>query len=145
MPLLAVAVLAALTFAFRVSGPLFRHRVTVPAAAERLLASAAAVLLVALAATSALTQDGGFAGWARPAGVLTAGILAARRVPFPFVVLAAATVTALLRLAGLQLSRTDRGGCHAATGRGTTSPSTTAIAERARRAARSTSLPSSPP
>lgn len=101
MPLLAVAALAGLTFACRIAGPLFRHRVTVSPAAERVLASAAAVLLMALAATSALTQDGGFAGWARPAGVLVAGVLAARRVPFPVVVLAAAAVTALLRLAGV--------------------------------------------
>lgn len=101
MPLLAVVVLAALTYSMRIAGPLLRHRVTVPPAAERLLASAAAVLLLALAATSTLTQDGGFAGWARPAGVLAAGILAVRRAPFPVVVLAAATVTALLRLAGV--------------------------------------------
>jgi len=101
MPLLAVVALAAATFTFRIAGPLFRDRITVAPAAQRLLASAAAVLLVALAATSALTQDGGFAGWARPAGVLVAGILAARRVPFPVVVLAAAIVTALLRLAGV--------------------------------------------
>ena len=60
-----------------------------------------AVLLVALAATSALLQGHGFAGWARPAGVLVAGILAARRAPFPVVVIAAAAVTALLRLAGV--------------------------------------------
>jgi branched-subunit amino acid transport protein len=102
MPLLAVAALAALTYAFRIAGPLLRHRVTVPAAAEQLLASAAAVLLLALATTSALTQDGGFAGWARPAGVLVAGVLAARRAPFPVVVLTAAAVTALLRLAGVR-------------------------------------------
>jgi len=101
MPLLAVAALAGLTYAFRIAGPLLRHRVTVPPTADRLLASAAAVLLVALAATSALTQDGGFAGWARPAGVLAAAVLAARRAPFPVVVLAAATVTAMLRLAGI--------------------------------------------
>jgi branched-subunit amino acid transport protein len=101
MPLLAIAVLAAATFAYRIAGPLLRDRVTVPPAAERLLASAAAVLLVALAATSALTQGGGFAGWARPAGVLVAGVLALRRAPFPVVVLAAAIVTALLRLAGV--------------------------------------------
>ena len=42
-----------------------------------------------------------FAGWARPTGVLVAGILAARRAPFPVVVIAAAGVTALLRLAGV--------------------------------------------
>jgi branched-subunit amino acid transport protein len=101
MPLLAVGALAAFTFAFRVAGPLLRDRVTVPPAAQRLLGSAAAVLLVALAATSALTQDGGFAGWARPAGVLAAAVLASRRLPFPVVVLAAALVTALLRLGGI--------------------------------------------
>jgi branched-subunit amino acid transport protein len=109
MPLVAVAALAALTYTFRIAGPLFRHRVTISPAFERILASAAAVLLMALAATSALTQDGGFAGWARPAGVLTAGILAVRRVPFPIVVLAAAAVTALLRLAGVHLPANDRG------------------------------------
>jgi len=101
MPLLAIAVLAAFTFAFRLAGPLLRARVSVPTGAQRLLGSAAAVLLVALAATSALTQDGGFAGWARPAGVLVAAVLAVRRVPFPVVVLAAAVVTALLRLGGV--------------------------------------------
>jgi branched-subunit amino acid transport protein len=101
MPLLAIAALAALTYGMRITGPLLRGRVTVPPAAEQLLASAAAVLLLALAATSTFTQDGAFAGWARPAGVLVAGVLAARRFPFPVVVIAAAAVTALLRLAGV--------------------------------------------
>jgi branched-subunit amino acid transport protein len=101
MPLLAVAALAALTFAFRLAGPVLHGRVTIPADAERLLASAAAVLLIALAATSALTTGHDFAGWARPAGVLAAAVLALRRLPFPVVVLAAALVTALLRLAGI--------------------------------------------
>jgi len=106
MPFLAIAALAAVTYTFRIAGPLLQDRVTVPAAAQQLFASAAAVLLVALAATSALTTGHDFAGWARPAGVLVAGVLAARRVPFPIVVLAAASVTALLRLAGIHLSRT---------------------------------------
>jgi branched-subunit amino acid transport protein len=101
MPLLAIAALAALTYGMRVAGPLLRGRVTVPPAAEQMLASAAAVLLLALAATSTFTQDGGFAGWARPAGVLVAGVLAVRRAPFPVVVIVAAAVTALLRLAGV--------------------------------------------
>ena len=109
MPFLAVVVLAAITYAFRIAGPLLTGRVTVPAAAQRLFASAAAVLLVALAATSALTTGHDFAGWARPAGVAAAGILAARRAPFPVVVLVAAAVTALLRLAGIQLSERTRG------------------------------------
>jgi branched-subunit amino acid transport protein len=101
MPLSAIAVLAALTYAMRLAGPLLRGRVTVPAAAERLFADAATVLLIALAATSALTEGHGFAGWARPTGVLVGGLLAWRRAPFPVVVLAAAGVTALLRLAGV--------------------------------------------
>ena len=106
MPFIAIAALAAITYTFRIAGPLLAGRVTVPDSAQRLFASAAAVLLVALAATSALTTGHDFAGWARPAGVLVAGVLAARRVPFPVVVLAAASVTALLRLAGIHLSRT---------------------------------------
>jgi hypothetical protein len=58
-------------------------------------------MLAALVATTALTQGHGFAGLARPAGVLVAGVLAWRRAPFVVVVIAAAAVTALLRLAGL--------------------------------------------
>ena len=101
MPVAAIVTLAGVTYAFRLTGPLLRGRVTVPIASERLFADAAAMLLIALAATSALTEGHGFAGWARPAGVLVAGLLAARRAPFPVVVIAAAGVTALLRLAGL--------------------------------------------
>jgi branched-subunit amino acid transport protein len=101
MPLLAIAVLAAGTYAFRLAGPLFRHRVQIPDQVQRLLAVAAAVLLVALAATATLTEGHGFAGWARPAGVLVGGILALKRLPFPVVVIAAAATTALLRLCGI--------------------------------------------
>jgi len=55
--------------------------VTVPAAAGRVFAAAAAVLLIVLAATSAVTAGHGFAGWARLAGVLAAGVLGALRAP----------------------------------------------------------------
>jgi branched-subunit amino acid transport protein len=101
MPLTAVLALAALTYGFKVAGPLLRGRVTVPAAGERLFADAAAVLLIALAVTSALTAGHAFAGWARPAGVAVAAVLALRRAPFPVVIIAAAGVTALLRLSGI--------------------------------------------
>jgi branched-subunit amino acid transport protein len=100
MPLLAIVALAVVTYAFRLAGPLCRGRLTLPPTATVVFADAAAVLLIALAATSALFNGHDFAGWARPAGVLAAGILTARRAPFPVVVLAAAAVTALLRLAG---------------------------------------------
>src|SRR6201987_3329354 len=83
MPMTAIVALAVVTYGLRLTGPLLRGRVTVPAAAERLFAEAATVLLIALAATAALPAGHGFAGWARPAGVLVAGVLAWRRAPFP--------------------------------------------------------------
>jgi branched-subunit amino acid transport protein len=101
MPLLAIGVLAAITYSFRLAGPMLRGRVRISQGTEELFAIAAAILLVSLAATGAVTQGHGFAGWARPAGVLVAGVLAARRAPFPVVVIAAAATTALLRLAGI--------------------------------------------
>ncbi|MEV0532494.1 AzlD domain-containing protein [Kitasatospora sp. NPDC050463] len=101
MPLLAVLLLAAGTYAFRLAGPALGHRFTLSDRLRHLLAVAAAVLLVALVATGALTQGHGFAGWARPAGVLVAGLLALRRAPFPVVVVAGAATTAVLRLCGV--------------------------------------------
>jgi branched-subunit amino acid transport protein len=101
MPVLAVVALAAGTYLFRLAGPLFRHRVRIPDRLQWLLSAAAVVLLIALAATSALTQGHGFAGWARPAGVLVGGVLAVRRARFPVVVIAAAAATAILRVCGV--------------------------------------------
>ncbi|GGN85799.1 hypothetical protein GCM10011579_076990 [Streptomyces albiflavescens] len=97
----AVLVLAVGTYAFRLVGPLLHGRVELPARVQELLSTAAVVLLVALLATGALTQAHGFAGWARPLGVLVGGVLAWRRAPFVMVVLGAAAVTALLRAAGM--------------------------------------------
>jgi branched-subunit amino acid transport protein len=95
-----MATLAAGTWVFRLSGQVLRAKITFPPRATRLLEAAAVILLAALVATTALTQGHGFSGFARPAGVLVAGVLAWRRAPFLVVVLAAATVAALLRLAG---------------------------------------------
>ena len=66
----AVLVLGAGTYLLRVVGIVLRDRLTVPERVERYLDLAATALLVALVATATLTEDGGFAGWARPAGVL---------------------------------------------------------------------------
>ncbi|MER5941729.1 AzlD domain-containing protein [Streptomyces sp. NPDC001928] len=111
-----VAVILALavgTYAFRLVGPVLHGRIELPARVQELLSAAAVLLLVALLATGALTEGGGFAGWARPAGVLVGGVLAMGvppgrakprawgRAPFPVVVLGAAGATALLRAAGL--------------------------------------------
>jgi branched-subunit amino acid transport protein len=93
--------LSAGTFAFRFSGPALRQRITFPPGAERLLQAAAVVLLAALVATTALAKGHGFAGFARPAGVLVGGVLAWRKAPFLVVVLAAAATTAVLRLLGV--------------------------------------------
>ena len=101
MTVVAVLVLAAGTYAFRIVGPALRHRLRVPRHAERVLADGATVLLVGLVATSTLVEGHGFAGWARLVGVLVAAVLAVRRAPFPVVVLAAAASTALLRLLGV--------------------------------------------
>ena len=101
MTVLALAVLAAGTYAFRIAGPALRHRWRLPVWVETLLGDAATVLLVALVATSALTEGHELAGWARPAGVLVALVLVLRRAPFPVVVMAAAGTTAGLRLLGI--------------------------------------------
>jgi branched-subunit amino acid transport protein len=95
-------VLAAGTYAFRFAGPALRSRIALPQGAGRLLEAAAVVLLAALAATTALLTGHGFAGFARPAGVLVAGVLAGRKVPFVLVVLAAAGTAALLRISGVR-------------------------------------------
>jgi branched-subunit amino acid transport protein len=101
MPVLAIVALAAGTYLLRLAGPVFQHRIKIPDRLQGLLSAAAVVLLIALAATSALTQGHGFAGWARPAGVLAGGLLAVRRAPFPVVIIAAAATTAILRLCGV--------------------------------------------
>lgn len=97
----AVFSLAGGTYLIRLSGLLLRGRVSVPARVERYLDLGATALLVALVALSTFTQDGGFAGWARPLGVLVGAVAAWRKVPFVLVVILAAGTTALLRLAGL--------------------------------------------
>ncbi|MER6532654.1 AzlD domain-containing protein [Streptomyces sp900105755] len=96
-----ILALAVGTYAFRLVGPALHGRVEIPARVRELASAGAVVLLVALLATGALTESGGFAGVARPAGVLAAGVLAWRRAPFAVVVLGAAAVTALLRAAGV--------------------------------------------
>jgi len=97
----SILALAAGTYAFRLAGPLLRTRIHVPTAVQRVLETAAIVLLTSLVATTALTAGHGLAGPARPLGVAVAGVLAWRKAPFLAVVLSAAAVTALLRLAGL--------------------------------------------
>jgi branched-subunit amino acid transport protein len=97
----AILTLAVGTYAMRLAGVLLRDRLDLSGGPQRLLPMAAAALLAALATTAALTQDRGFAGIARPAGVAVGALLAWRRAPFVVVVVAAAATSALLRLAGV--------------------------------------------
>ncbi|HEY1625962.1 MAG TPA: AzlD domain-containing protein [Streptosporangiaceae bacterium] len=96
-----VLILTAGTYGFRWAGQLLRTRVRFPPRAVELLEVAAVVLLTALVAVTAFTQGHGSAGYARPAGVAVAGLLAWRKAPFIVVVLAAAVTTALLRFVKL--------------------------------------------
>ncbi|MFD8496931.1 AzlD domain-containing protein [Amycolatopsis sp. NPDC059657] len=98
---IATVVLGAGTFALRFAGPVLRAKMTLSPKAERLMTISAVVLLAALVAVAALTEGHGFAGIARPAGVLVGGVLAWRKAPFVAVVIAAAATAALLRLAGV--------------------------------------------
>ncbi|RZS34362.1 branched-subunit amino acid transport protein [Herbihabitans rhizosphaerae] len=101
MNLVAILVLAAGTYGFRLAGPLLRDKITLSDRVREYVSDAATVLLVALVATAALIDGQHFAGWALPAGVLVGGVLAWRRAPFVVVVVAAAVTAALLRLAGV--------------------------------------------
>ena len=94
----AMLALAAGTFALRLAGPLLHARITFPPRARQLLEAGANVLLMALVATTALTQGQGFAGYARPVGVVVGGVLIWRKAPLPVIVVAAAGTTAVLRL-----------------------------------------------
>jgi branched-subunit amino acid transport protein len=97
----AVLTLAAGTYLLRLAGLVLRGRVAVPARVERYLDLGATALLVALVATAALTEAGGFAGWARPAGVAVGALAAWRRMPFVLVVVLAAATTGVLRYLGI--------------------------------------------
>jgi branched-subunit amino acid transport protein len=96
-----ILALAVGTYAFRLVGPALHGRVELPARVQELLSAGAIVLLTALLATGALTEGGGFAGWARPIGVLVGGVLAWRKAPFVVVVLGAAGTAAVLRAFGM--------------------------------------------
>ncbi|MEU0115885.1 AzlD domain-containing protein [Streptomyces bobili] len=98
---LVILVLAVGTYAFRLVGPALHGRVELPSRVRELPAAGAVGLLAALLATGALTEGGGLARWARPAGVLMAVALAWRRAPFPVVVLGAAVTAAGLRALGV--------------------------------------------
>ncbi|PWJ55839.1 Branched-chain amino acid transport protein (AzlD) [Quadrisphaera granulorum] len=99
-----LAVLAVATFALRLLGPWLAARIGGGARAEStdaLLAGLAVAVLAGLVVTQSLFDGRDLVGWARPLGVVVAGLLVWRKAPFLVVVLAAAATTALVRLLGL--------------------------------------------
>ncbi|MFD4642988.1 AzlD domain-containing protein [Lentzea sp. NPDC058436] len=101
MPVTAVLILAAGTFAIRFAGPLLRDRVTLPEKVRELLSASATVLLLALVAVSALTNGKQFGGWALAIGVAVGGLAAWRKLPFVAIIVVAAATTAGLRFLGV--------------------------------------------
>ncbi|RJO77538.1 AzlD domain-containing protein [Nocardia panacis] len=89
------------TYAFRWAGPALRDRIRFPQRAVRLLEIGATVLLTALVAVTAIPAGTGKFGFALPAGVLVAAVLAWRKAPLLAVIVAAAATTAVLRLCGV--------------------------------------------
>ena len=96
------ALLGVGTFGYRIAGVSLKKRLRLSERTALLLTAASVILLVALIVTSTVFRAGGFAGWARPAGVAVGGVLAWRKAPFVAVVLAAAAVAAGLRLLGIR-------------------------------------------
>ncbi|QLK60006.1 AzlD domain-containing protein [Enterobacteriaceae bacterium Kacie_13] len=103
-PLLLIAgitVLAAGTFLMRVSGYRLGSRLNLSPATQTMLSDCATTLLLAVAATTALYEGAHFAGFARVTGVGVALFLAWRKAPLIVIIIAAAVVTAIMRLAGI--------------------------------------------
>ncbi|QIS18495.1 AzlD domain-containing protein [Nocardia terpenica] len=88
------------TYGIRLAGPLLRRHINLSPRVTELMDIGSVVLLIALAVTE-MIPSGHKAGFALPAGVLVAVILAWRRVPLILVALAAAVTTALIRLLGV--------------------------------------------
>lgn len=95
----AVALLAVTTFALRAFGPFSVGGLAFGPRTMRVLSLLPAALLAALVVTETVISDGDLDVDARLAGVGFAGILLWREVSVVWVVIAAAAVTALLRLA----------------------------------------------
>lgn len=96
-----IVILAVGTWLMRFAGATLGNRMTLSENARKLLSDAATTLLFAVALGSTFYAGDHFAGTARVTGVAVAVLLAWRKTPLILVILAAAAVTALLRLAGV--------------------------------------------
>ncbi len=95
-----IAILSLGTYLMRLGGAKLGNRLAFSERSQALLSDAATVLLFRRPATT-FYEGAHFAGMARVLGVAFAVFLAWRKVPLIGVIIAAAVVTALLRLAGM--------------------------------------------
>lgn len=106
--ILGIALLSAGTYLMRLGGAKLGSRLALSERSQALLSDAATVLLFSVALATTFYEGEHFAGMARVLGVAFAVFLAWRKVPLIFVIVAAAVVTALLRLAGINKKSAPR-------------------------------------
>jgi branched-subunit amino acid transport protein len=95
---LVVAAVGAATILFKAAGPLLLSRRRLPELVAGPVALLAPVLLAALVVTQTVGGDNELVLDARLAGVGAGAVAIAARAPLPAVVIAAAAVTAIIRL-----------------------------------------------
>ncbi|HBR4538585.1 AzlD domain-containing protein [Klebsiella pneumoniae] len=96
-----IAILSLGTYLMRLGGAKLGNRLAFSERSQALLSDAATVLLFSVALATTFYEGAHFAGMARVLGVAFAVFLAWRKVPLIGVIIVAAVVTALLRLAGM--------------------------------------------
>ncbi|ATM07875.1 AzlD domain-containing protein [Raoultella planticola] len=99
--IVGMAILSAGTYLMRLGGAKLGSRLALSERSQALLSDAATVLLFSVALATTFYEGEHFAGIARVLGVGFAVFLAWRKMPLIVVIISAAVVTALLRLAGL--------------------------------------------
>lgn len=99
--IVGMAILSAGTYLMRLGGAKLGSRLAFSERSQALLSDAATVLLFSVALATIFYEGEHFAGMARVLGVGFAVFLAWRKMPLIVVIISAAVITALLRLAGL--------------------------------------------
>lgn len=99
--ILGIAILSAGTYLMRLGGAKLGNRLALSERSQALLSDAATALLFSVALATTFYEGEHFAGMARVTGVAFAVFLAWRKMPLIVVIFAAAVVTALMRVAGI--------------------------------------------
>ena len=99
--IVGMAILSAGTYLMRLGGAKLGSRLALSERSQALLSDAATVLLFSVALATIFYEGEHFAGMARVLGVGFAVFLAWRKMPLIVVIISAAVITALLRLAGI--------------------------------------------